>query len=114
MVVRRGHIWWADLEEPLRSGPGFRRPVLVIQADVFNESGINTAIVAIISGNERLADAPGNVFLPTKLSGLKRDSVVNVSQLFTVDRSLLTDYVATLPPHLVRVVDDGLRLILAL
>src|ERR1035441_384507 len=79
--IQRGEIWWADLPEPRRSEPGFRRPVLVVQADSFNRSRIQTAIVAVITSNVELADAPGNVLLPARLVGLPRDSVVNVSQL---------------------------------
>jgi len=114
MELRRGEIWWADLPEPRRSEPGYRRPVLVIQADSFNLSRIQTAIVAVITGNMELADAPGNVLLPARSSGLPRDSVVNVSQLLTVDRSFLTDFVAVLPSPLRGLVDEGLRTVLEL
>jgi len=88
--------------------------VLVIQADSFNLSRIQTAIVAVITGNMELADAPGNVLLPARSSGLPRDSVVNVSQLLTVDRSFLTDFVAVLPSPLRGLVDEGLRTVLEL
>jgi len=112
--IRRGEIWWADLPEPRRSEPGYRRPVLVIQADSFNRSRIQTAIVAAITGNLELADVPGNVLLPARLTGLSRDSVVNVSQLLTLDRSFLTEHAGTLPPRLRGFVDEGLRLVLQL
>lgn len=112
--VQRGEIWWADLPEPRRSEPGFRRPVLVIQADSFNRSRIQTVIVAIITSNIELADAPGNVLLPAHSAGLPLDSVVNVSQLLTLDRGFLTEYVGTLSPRLQRSVDGGLRLALQL
>lgn len=112
--IRRGQIWWADLPEPRRSEPGFRRPVLVVQADAFNRSRIQTAIVAAITSNADLADAPGNVLLPARSAGLPRDSVVNVSQLLTLDRSFLTKHAGTLPPRLQRLVDDGLRLVMQL
>lgn len=112
--MMRGEIWWADLPHPRGSEPGFRRPVLVIQADSFNRSRIQTVIVAVISSNLRLADAPGNVLLPAPASGLPRDSVVNVSQLLTVDRSFLMDQVGTLSGRLLRNVVEGLRLVLDL
>ena len=112
--MTRGEIWWADLPDPRGSEPGFRRPVLIIQANSFNQSSIQTVVVAIISSNLRLADAPGNVFLPSKLSGLPKDSVVNVSQVLTLDRSFLADEVDRLPGRLVAQVDAGLRLVLEL
>src|ERR1700675_1433549 len=89
--IRRGEIWWADLRQPRRSEPGYRRPVLVVQAESFNLSRIQTAIVVAITSNVELAGAPGNVLLPARSAGLPRDSVVNVSQLLTLDRSFLTD-----------------------
>ena len=112
--MRRGDIWWADLQPPVGSGPGYRRPVVVIQADLFNLNGMQTVIVAILTGNERLAEAPGNVMIPARVSGLKRDSVVNVSQLFTIDLVLLTEHVGSLPPRFIDAVDDGLRMVLDL
>jgi len=112
--IRRGEIWWADLPEPRRSEAGYRRPVLVIQADSFNRSRIQTAIVAAITGNLELADVPGNVLLPARSTGLPRDSVVNVSQLLTLDQSFLTEHAGTLPPRLRGYVDEGLRLVLQL
>jgi mRNA interferase MazF len=112
--VTRGEIWWAGLPEPRGSEPGFRRPVLIIQADSFNRSGIRTALVAVITSNLRLAELPGNVFLPAQTSGLPRDSVVNVSQLLTLDRSFLTEEVSKLPSRLMADVDTGLRLVLEL
>lgn len=112
--MTRGEIWWADLGEPRGSEPGFRRPVLVIQADAFNRSRIRTAIVAVITSNLRLAEAPGNVLLPAELSGLAKDSVVNVSQILTLDRSFLTEKAGRLPDRLISELDEGLRLVLSL
>ena len=112
--IQRGEIWWADLPEPRRSEPGYRRPVLVVQADSFNLSRIQTAIVAAITTNVELASAPGNVLLPARSAGLPRDSVVNVSQLLTLDRSFLTEQAGTLPARLQRSVDEGLRTVLEL
>ena len=88
--------------------------MLVVQADSFNASRIQTAIVAAITGNLQLADAPGNVLLPARSAGLPRDSVVNVSQLLTLDRGFLTEHAGTLPARLLRSVDEGLRTVLQL
>ena len=112
--IRRGEIWWADLPEPRRSEPGYRRPVLIIQADLFNLSRIQTVVVAVITSNMDLAAAPGNTALPARSSGLSRDSVVNVSQILTLDRSFLSEQAGALPPRLQGVVDQGLRLVLQL
>ena len=112
--IRRGEIWWADLPEPRGSGPGHRRPVLVVQADSFNRSRIQTAIVAVITSNLELGDAPGNVVVPARSTGLPRDSVVNVSQLLTLDRRCLTERAGALPPRLLGAVDEGLRTVLQL
>src|SRR5579862_3664301 len=112
--VQRGEIWWADLPEPRRSELGYRRPVLVIQANSFNRSRIQTVLVAIVTGNVELALAPGNVLLPADSSGLSRDSVVNVSQILTLDRRFLSERAGTLSPRLQHAVDVGLRSILHL
>ncbi len=107
--VVRGEVWWADLPEPRGSEPGYRRPVLVIQADSFNRSRIRTVIVVAITTNLDLAEAPGNVLVPNRSTGLSRDSVVNVSQVLTLDRGYLTERVGKLPQRLQTAVDSGLR-----
>lgn len=112
--IQRGEIWWADLPTPRRSEPGYRRPVLVVQADSFNRSRIQTAIVAVITSNLELGRAPGNVLLPAGSTGLPRDSVVNVSQILTLDRSCLAEHAGQLTPRLRGLVDEGLRLVLQL
>jgi mRNA interferase MazF len=112
--VKRGEIWWAALPSPSGSGPGFRRPVLVIQSNPYNESRISNAVVAVITSNLALADAPGNVRASKTESGLAKPSVVNVSQLLTIDKSLLGDRVRQLPAVTMARVDDGLRLVLGL
>ena len=112
--MRRGEIWWADLPEPRGSEPGYRRPVLIIQADSFNRSRIQTVIIAVITTNLELAEAPGNVVLPTRISKLPRESVVNVSQLLTLDRSFLTDQASKLPAGVLEDVEAGVRLVLGL
>jgi mRNA interferase MazF len=112
--IQRGEIWWADLTERRRSEPGLRRPVLVLQADSFNRSSIQTVIVAVITSNLEVANAPGKTFLPARSSGLPRDSVVNVSQVLTLDKGFLTEHVGTLPLRLQTTVDAGLRSVLQL
>ena len=110
----RGEIWWANLPSPTGSEPGYRRPVLLIQDDTFNQSRIGTVIVAAITSNTRLAEAPGNVLLEFGVSGLDKDSVVNVSQLLTIDKTFLTERVGALPDYLQESVDEGLRTVLYL
>lgn len=110
MTVRRGEIWWANLPEPRGSEPGYRRPVLVIQSDYFNLTAISTVLVAIITSNLVLAGAPGNVVLLAQASGLSRDSVVNVSQLMTLDRRYLAECVGALTNTEMAPVARGLRM----
>jgi mRNA interferase MazF len=114
MVIRRGEIWWTDLPDPVASGPGYRRPVLVIQDDQFNYSKIGTIVVAVITTNLNIARAKGNVLIGPKHSGLPKESVINVSQLFTIDKSLFLEYVETLSDPKMQHVDEGLRLVLSL
>ena len=113
-MIRRGDIWWATLSSPRGSAPGYRRPVLVVQANAFNESRIKTVIVAIISSNVDLAAAPGNVLLHRRDSKLPRESVVNVSQLVTLNKSYLTERVGRLSDRQLGAIDEGLRLALAI
>jgi mRNA interferase MazF len=110
--MRRGEIWWASLPEPAGSGPGFRRPILILSANSFNESRIGTLMAVVITSNLRLADAPGNVRLSAKGLGLSKASVVNVSQIITLDKSFLSKRIGKLPPRLQTAVDDGIRLVL--
>ncbi|MEW6352745.1 MAG: type II toxin-antitoxin system PemK/MazF family toxin [Pseudomonadota bacterium] len=112
--MKRGEVWWASLPEPSRSGPGLRRPVIVVQSNDFNQSRITTLIVATITSNLKLAAAPGNVLLAGKSTGLNRDSVANVSQLLTVDKSYLTERIGKLTARQMQELDDGLRLVLSL
>lgn len=111
---RRGEVWWASLRPPRGSEPGHPRPVLIIQSNRFNESGIQTVLVAAITSSLHLADAPGNVRIKAAESGLPKTSVVNVSQLVTVGRQFLTEKAATLPTAVMNQVGDGLRLVLGL
>jgi len=112
--MRRGEIWWASLPEPKGSEPGYSRPVLIIQADPFTVSRIRTVIVVMIMRNLALADAPGNVLLPRKHTRLPHDSVANVSQMFTIDKSFLKEKVSDLTKTLLQRVEAGLRLVLSL
>jgi len=112
--VYRSEIWWANLPDPLGSEPGYRRPVLIIQDDAFTQSRLRTVIVVIITSNLELAHAPGNVFLLLNATGLPKDSVANVSQLLTIDKTFLTERIGVLPENLQAEVDEGLRIILYL
>src|SRR5687768_15201834 len=87
--MQRGSVWWADLPAPLGAAPGYRRPVLLIQADAFTDSRLTTVVAVVITSNLRLAAAPGSVHLSANESGLPKDSVVNVSQIVTLDKQTL-------------------------
>lgn len=112
--MRRGEVWWANLPDPAGSAPGYRRPVLIIQADAFTASAIKTVAVLSITSNLRLANSPGNLLITPKQSGLPRDSVVNVSQILTIDKTALIDRMGALSSRLVEEVDEGVRLVLGL
>jgi mRNA interferase MazF len=114
LVIRRGSICWADPGEPQGSRPAKRRPVLIIQADPFNASRLNTTLAAVITSNTGLAAMPGNVFLPATSSGLPKDSVVNVTALVTLNKADLEAESGHLPPALMGDVDSGLRRVLGL
>jgi mRNA interferase MazF len=112
--IRRGEIWWADLDEPRGSEPGYRRPLLIVQSDAFNRSRIATVLAVVLTSNLRLVEAPGNVLVPARAAGLPKDSVANVSQLVTLDREFLEERVGRVPARLMAAVDAGLKLVLAL
>lgn len=113
-MTERGGICWADLSEARGSKPAKRRPVLVVQSDPFNASRLNTTIVAVITSNTALAAMPGNVFLPAAVSGLPKDSVINVTALVTLDKTDLEEPVGHAPASLLDEVDRGLRRVLEL
>ena len=113
-MIQRGDIYWADLGQPVPSAPAKRRPVVIVQADSFNASRINTVLAAVITSNERLAAAPGNVALSRKDSRLSRDSVVNVSQVVTLDKVSLSERVSSLAPETMTQITAGLRLVIDL
>ncbi len=112
--MKRGEIWWTTLPAPKASEPGYRRPVLIVQSNSFNESAIQTVIAAAITSNLRLAAAPGNILLRRRESRLTKDSVVNISQLVTLSKEFLVGRVGRIPPERIREVDSGLRLVLSL
>ena len=113
-MISRGEIWWAELPAPTGSGPGKRRPVLIVSADSFNLSRIGTIVAVAISSNLDLAAAPGNVAVPSGRSGLSRDSVVNVSQNVTLDKRQLGERVGVVDHDTLAQIDAGLRLVLDL
>ena len=113
-MITRGDIRWVDFLAPTGSEPGYRRPVVVVSSDRFNRSAINTVLAIAITSNLRLADAPGNVALPGEVSGLDRDSVINVSQFATINKPDLSDAVGRVDPATMRMADEGMALILDL
>ncbi|HZV74676.1 MAG TPA: type II toxin-antitoxin system PemK/MazF family toxin [Conexibacter sp.] len=112
MVISQGDVCWASLDEPVGSSPGFRRPVAVVQGDSFNASRIATTVVVPLTSNLRLSAAPGNVVLDAERTGLPKDSVANVSQILTIDRSLLTERVGRLTASDLHLVIAGIDLVL--
>ena len=112
MVIAQGDVWWADLREPVGSGPGFRRPVVVVQGDAFNRSRISTVVCVPLTGNLALAGAPGNVALERRDTGLPKDSVANVSQPVTLDRSVLVERAGKLPEAKLDLVLWGIDVVL--
>jgi mRNA interferase MazF len=114
VVVERGQIWWAELGEPAGSGPGYRRPALVVQSDAFNRSRLRTVVVVPLTSNLRLLDAPGNVLIPADASGLPQSSVANVSRIIAVDRDFLSGPVGKIGRARLEAIDRGLRLALDL
>ena len=112
MVIRQGDIHWVDLGEPVGSSPGYRHPHMVVQNDVFNVSRIGTVVVCALTSNLRRAKAPGNVLLEEGEGGLTKRSVVNVSLIYTVDKSQLDERIGTLSGARLRQILDGIRLVL--
>ena len=112
MVIRQGDVYWVDLGEPSGSGPGYRHPHVVVQNNVFNRSRINTVVVCVITSNLKRADAPGNVLLEKEEASLPKQSVVNVSQIFTVDKRDLVEKIGALSSERVRQILDGILLLI--
>ena len=112
MVIAQGHVYWADLPNPAGSSPGFRRPVLVVQGDMLNRSRIRTVVCVPLTSNLRWTEAPGNVLLPARTTGLPKDSVANVSQIITLDRELLTEEVKKVSKRQLELILSGIDLVL--
>jgi mRNA interferase MazF len=112
VVISQGEIWWANLPSPTGSGPGFRRPVVVVQCDALNRSRIATAVCVPLTSNLKWGLAPGNLRLSARLTGLPKDSVANVSQIITLDKDLLTDRVGKLPGQKLELLLSGIDVIL--
>lgn len=112
MVISQGEVWWADLPAPTGSGPGFRRPVLVVQGDPLNRSRVATVVCVPLTSNLRWADAPGNVALAARTTKLSKDSVANVSQIVALEKGLLTERVAKLPRPKIDLVLSGIDVVL--
>jgi mRNA interferase MazF len=112
MVISQGHVYWANLPDPTGSGPGFRRPVIVVQGDALNRSRIRTIVSVPLTSNLVWADAPGNVLLPAKATGLARDSVANASQIVVLDRDLITEEVGKLAKRQLDLILTGIDIVL--
>jgi len=112
VVISQGEVWWAELPAPSGSGPGFRRPVVVVQGDAMNRSRVATAVCVPLTSNLKWASAPGNVSLPARLTGLPRDSVANVSLIVSVDKDLLSERVGKLPRAKLELLFSGIDVVL--
>jgi mRNA interferase MazF len=112
VAIAHGDVWWADLAEPIGSGPGYRRPVLVVQGESLNRSRIPTVVCVILTSNMQWADAPGNVNLLSEMTGLPKDSVANVSRIVTLDRGTLTERVGKLAHSKMDLILSGIDIVL--
>lgn len=112
MSIAQGDVWWADLPEPRGSGPGFRRPVVVVQGDALNRSRIATVVCVPLTSNVKWAAAPGNVLFPPGVTGLPKESVANVSQIVTLDKTDLTERAGKLPRTQLELVLSGIDVVL--
>jgi mRNA interferase MazF len=112
MVISQGEVWWAELPDPVGSGPGFRRPVLIVQGEALNRSRLATVVCVPLTSNLRWATAPGNVLSPAQSTGLPKDSVANVSQIVALDRNVLTEMVGQISRQQLGAVLVGIATIL--
>ncbi len=112
MVISQGEVWWADLADPSGSGPGFRRPVLVVQGDPLNRSKIATVLCVPLTSNLKWAEAPGNALLAARATGLPKDSIANVSLLVALDKAALTERTGKLPRAKLGLVLSGIDVVL--
>ena len=113
MVISQGEIWWAELPQPKGSGPGFRRPVLIVQSNALNRSRLATVVCVPLTSELRWADAPGNVTLPSRSTGLPKDSVANSSQVSAIDRSTLVERVGRVSKRQLALVRAGIDIVLS-
>jgi mRNA interferase MazF len=111
-VIAQGEIWWADLVEPIGSAPGYRRPVLVVQCDAMNASRIGTVVCVPLTGNLKWGDAPGNLVLPARITGLPKDAVANVSLIVALDKQQLTERMRKIPRRQFDLIVAGIDVIL--
>jgi mRNA interferase MazF len=112
VVVAQGEVWWADLDDPIGSEPGFRRPVIIVQGDPLNRSRIATVVCVPLTSNLKWAQATGNVLLKQRETGLPKPSVANPSQIFTADRAKLANRVGKLSEQKLEVVLRGIDVVL--
>jgi mRNA interferase MazF len=112
--MTRGEIWWADFGIPFGSEPGFRRPVLIVQDDAFNKSKINTVVVIPLTTNLLLENAPGNLRIEKDESGLSKESVIVVSQLYAIDRKRLIEVASRIPKRIMDEVENGIKMVLGM
>lgn len=113
MVVCQGEIWWAEMSDPTGSGPGYRRPVVVVQTDALNRSRLSTVVTVPLTSNLAWSSAPGNTLLRSPDTGLPKDSVANASQIVALDRQMLTERVRRLPERMLDLVLNGIDIVLA-
>lgn len=111
-MIAQGEVWWADLGSPASSEPGFRRPVVVVQGEAFNASTLRTVVCVALTSTLKWADAPGNVLLSARATGLPKPSVANVSQLVTLDRDMLTERAGRLSASNLELVLAGIDVVL--
>jgi mRNA interferase MazF len=111
MVINQGDVYWVELDEPIGSEPGYRHPHIVVQNNLFNRSRINTVVVCALTSNLKRAEAPGNVILEDGEANLPKRSVVNISQIFTVDKMQLDEYIGTVSKARMRQILEGIRLL---
>lgn len=112
MVINQGDIYWIELDEPDGSEPGYKHPHVIVQNNLFNRSQIRTVVVCPLTSNLKRANAPGNVLLEKNEANLSKQSVVNVSQIFTVDKTQMDEYIGTLSPKRIREILEGINLVL--
>jgi mRNA interferase MazF len=112
VTISQGEVWWADLREPTGSGPGFRRPVVVVQGDALNRSRLATVVCVVLTSNLKWSAAPGTVVLPARITGLPRESVANASQIVTIDKTELTERAGKLPRAKLELVLSGVDVVL--